>query len=807
MFGNYLKIALRNINKQKIYSFINIVGLSVGITAAILIILFVSDENNYDKFNHNYDRIARVITTSKTNEIHKYSLSSAYLGKRLESEYPEIQNSVAMLDRYSFGRFTIEYNHNRYYESEYLVTQPSFLKMFDFKVLQASKNNLLAEPNEMVLTEATAKKLFGDENPIGKVIKTDRRWGSFKVTGIVQNPPKNSHIQFSILISFKSLQHFNGFYKALEDPDFTPVRTYLLFKNPANIKNFNKKLLTYEKNHKGSKEFGITDHISLQPMSDIHYGSQNIEYDYVNYASRDKTTIYILEILGLLIIIIAGINYTNLASARSISRAKEIGIRKVVGAVRRQLVSQLLVEAVFLSVISLLIAFILVEILLPSFNSFTDKNISLIKHFNIVEISAILFVTLLVGLISGSLPALFLSKLKPVLILKNRAQPKSALTKIGKGLVITQFAISSVLVLATISFYQQLQFVRNKDLGFNKNHLLVVDINSSGSRNNSQAIKSEVLKSPDIKSISVSTRLPGDWKNIGRVFVRNTNETEKDKRKMKYIGIDKDFLKTFQMHLISGRNFLGNPVADSIGIIINQAAVKALGLSQPLGQFINLSDNNSSGKYKIIGVVKNFNFRSLHEKISPIILGYWNNRFENIDYYTARISGTNIQKTIKYFSEVQQKFDNVTPFEYNFLDERLNDFYIQDEREATIINYASGFALFVACFGLFGLTAFSAKQRTKEIGIRKVLGANVPSLLKLLSKNFLMLVLIANMVSWPFAYYFINKWLSNFAYRIDIGVSVFLLTTIGSILVAFLTMIYQVLKVTSSNPVEALKYE
>ncbi|MGA8264881.1 MAG: ABC transporter permease, partial [Ignavibacteriaceae bacterium] len=424
MLKNYLKTALRNITKQKAYSIINIMGFSVAIAVTILIILFVSDENNFDTFNHNYNRIARIITTSKTitKDIRKKSLSGAGLGERLRNEYPEINNSVAMVDRYSFGRFTVQYGQNKYYESEYLITQPSFLKIFDFKVIRSVKNYLLSEPNEMVLTESTAKKFFGDENPIGKVIKTDRSWGNFKVTGLVQDPPKNSHIQFSMLISFKSLEHYKNFYKALESPDYALARTYLLFKNPVGMKGFDKKLSEYESNHKG-KKFGVTEHISLQPMSDIHYGSQNIGYDYVNYASRNKTTIYILEILGLLIIIIAGINYTNLASARSINRAKEIGVRKVIGALRKQLVGQFLIEAVLLSVMSMLIALILVEIFLPSFNSFTGKDISIIKGLNIIEVTSIVFVTLLVGLISGSLPALFLSKLKPVLVLNNNTQP------------------------------------------------------------------------------------------------------------------------------------------------------------------------------------------------------------------------------------------------------------------------------------------------------------------------------------------------------------------------------------------------
>lgn len=805
MLKNYLKIALRNINKQKIYSFINIVGLSVGITAAILIILFVSDENNFDKFNHNYDRIARVITASKTktNEIRHFSLTSENLGNGLKNEYPEVENSVAILDRDSFGRFTVQYGEKKYYESEYFVTQPSFLKIFDFKIIRKSKDNLLSEPNEMILTEATAKKLFGDEDPIGKIIKTDRSWGNFKVTGIIKDPPKNSHLQFSMLISFKSLEHFKGFKKALQNPDLTIVRTYLLFKNQTDLKNFSGKLSDYEKNHKG-KEFGVTDHVSLQPLQDIHFGSQNIEFD-LNYGTRSKTTIYILEILGFLIIIIAGINYTNLAAARSMKRAKEIGVRKAIGARRSQLVNQFLSEAILLSVISLFIALVLVELILPSFNNFTGKNVSLLSDLSVVEIISILLLTFFVGIMSGSLPAYFLSKLKTVLILKNNVQPDSALKIIGRGLVVTQFVISSVLIFGTITIYNQMEYINSKNLGFNKDHLLVVDINSGGSRHNFQAIKNEVSKNPNVKSISVSSRLPGDWKNIDVVDANMLGESSNDTRKIYYLGIDKDFLKTFQMTLLDGRNFTGQ--ADSSGIIINQAAAQVLGLKKPLGKQINISQNKTTGQYNVIGIVKDFNFQSLHEKIAPMVLGFRDNLFANIDYYTARISGRDITGTIKYFSDVQQNFDNVTPFEYNFLDQRLKDFYVKDQREATIVKYIAGFAIFIACLGLFGLAAFSAEEKTKEIGIRKVLGANIPGIVSLLSKEFLWFVFIANIIALPAAYYIMQKWLNEFAYSAGIRIDAFLFTLFATTVITFFTTGYHSIKASLKNPVESLKYE
>jgi len=805
MLKNYLKIAIRNLGKQKVYSSINILGLSIGIASAILIILFASDELNYDKFNHNYERIGRIITQSKgkDNSVRNFSLSGASLGESLAAEYPEVENSTPILDRNSFGRFTVQYENNKYYESGYLVTRPSFLKIFDFKVLRGDKRSLLTEPNEMVLTETTARKLFGDENPIGKIIKTDRSWGDFKVTGLIQDPPKNSHLQFSMLISFKSLEHFSGFSKALQNFDLSLVRTYLLFKDKKDMAGFDKKLTAFESVHKG-KAFGVTDHISVQPLSNIHYGSQNIEFD-LNYGARNKSTVYILGIIGLLIIIVAGINYTNLAAARSMKRSKEIGIRKVVGAKRGQLISQFLTEAVLLTTISLFIALIVVELVLPYFNSFTGKNISFTENFNLTILASIIFLALLLGLLSGSLPAFFISKLKTIFILKSKVQPDSALKKIGKVLVVIQFAVSIILIFGTITIYKQLQYINEKDIGFNKDHLLVVDINSGGTRYNFQAIKNEIMKNPNVKSISVSSRLPGDWKNITAVNAFKNGKTTNDATEMYYLGIDKDFLNTFQMNLLAGRNFTGQP--DSANIIVNEAAAKVLELSDPVGKAINLSGNKSTGQYNVIGVVKDFNFQSLHEKISPMILGFRDNQFTNIDYFTARISSKDIAGTIKYFSDVQQKFDNVTPFEYNFLDERMRDFYEKDQRESIIVEYASGFAIFIACLGLFGLAAFSAEEKTKEIGIRKVLGADVPGIITLLSKEFLWLVVIANIIALPLGYYLMGKWLNNFAYNPGIALSTFLFTMFITIFITFITTSYHSIKASLKNPVESLKYE
>ena len=807
MFKNYFKIALRNIKRQKLYSIINVLGLSICLTASIIIILFITDEVNFDRFNQNYDRIARVITTShsKDKSVRSYSLTPGILGEKLKEEYPEVEDYADIIDSYTWGRFTVEHNQNKYYESDYLITEPSFLKIFDFKILAGNKNNLLTEPNEMVLTESTAKKLFGTENPVGEIIKTDRQWGDFKVSGIMKDPPKNSHLQFSMLISMKSLSKFKGFIKAMNSLDYSIVRTYLLFKPGYNPINFSEKLGEFQNSHK-TKSFGTTDIISLQPLRNIHFNSQNIEFD-LNANSRSRTTLYILAMIGLLIILIASINYTNLTIAKSINRMKEIGIRKVVGADKNQLIHQYLIESVVVTFIALFAAVFIVELILPAFNNFTGKYLILLNRSSLPEIAVIILLTVFIGIFSGILPALLITKFNTTLILQGKVRPKSSFSLIGKGLVVIQFAVSIAMIFCTVTIYKQLQYIQNKELGFNKDNMFVVDINSSGARSNFITMKNEFSRDPNVKSITVSSRIPGDWKNQEEIKARNFGENIKNDKKMFYIGADYDFIKTFGITLLKGRNFHNSYSGDSSNIIVNREAALTLGLTNPLGRRVVISDGESKGVYTIIGLVKDFNFQSLHEKISPMIIGFWNNPFIQIDYFTARISGRNIPETIKYFVSVQNNFDKITPFEYNFLDQRIEGFYKQDEHEAVIVNTASGLALLIACLGLFGLGALSAQKRTKEIGVRKVLGATIPGIIITFSGDFVKLVLLANLISLPVAYYLMQKWLNEFAYRINISLSIFIISGTIALIIALFTISFQAIKASIANPVESLRYE
>lgn len=802
-----MKISVRNLKRQKLYSTINIIGLSIGFAAAIMIILFVMDEFNFDKFNHDYDRIARLITAQrdKVGSLQKYSLTSGILGQRLKSEFPEIVDYAEIIDKQSCGRFTVRYGQNKYYESKYLITQPAFFRIFDFKVLEGNRSKLLSEPNEMVLTQSAAKKLFGNEDPVGKIIKSDKAWGNFKVTGILKDPPLDSHLQFNMLISFESLNKYAGAEKRLGDLNYSLVRTYLLFKEGYNINNFTGKLNEFQELNK-SKRFGVTDRISLQPLKDIHFHSQNIEFD-LNADSRSETTIYILGIIGLLLILVAVVNYTNLTTAKSINKIKEIGVRRVVGAAKRQLIYQFIMESFVITAIAMVIAFLIVELTLPLFNNFTGKSLSLFGQTGISEIAVITMLTLLISLLSGLLPAVIITKFKTVIILKGKLPGSSGFSNFGKSLVIAQFVVSIMMIFCTVTIYKQMKYIQSKNLGFNKNNLLVIDINSSGARNNFREMKTEFAKDPDVESITVTSRIPGDWKDISELKVRNLGDNNLKEHKMYYIGADYEFLNTFGINIIQGRNFYQSYSGDSTVVIINKKAASVLGLKNPVGKSVAISGGTTAGIYQIIGVAEDFNFQSLHEKISPMIIGYWNNPFTAIDYFTARIDGKNIQKTLHYLSAAQQKFDNVTPFEFNFLDERIKDFYVSDEREAIIIDFAAVLALLIACMDLFGLAAVIAEKKTKEIGVRKVLGASVPGIVILFSRDFMKLILFTNLIALPLAYYLMQKWFSNFAYKINIGISIFLASGIIGITIAVMTIIYQAVKAATANPVKSLRYE
>ncbi|NIR49134.1 FtsX-like permease family protein [candidate division KSB1 bacterium] len=638
---------------------------------------------------------------------------------------------------------------------------------------------------------------------MGKTLHSEDREVDFKVTGVLRNLPHHSHLQFSMLFSLATFQGNEGWQRFLSSWDSDYMITYILLDENTNPAELEAKLPAFLAKHRGENPEKKRE-ITLQPLADIHFRSGNIESDR-NASKGEMAYIYIFAAIAAFIVLIACINYMNLATARSINRANEVGLRKVVGAYRLQLVGQFLSESILMTLLSLLLAYVVVQNLLPAFNELTGKELSLQIKASGFLLVALIMLTTLVGLISGSYPAFYLSRIQIVRVLKGKFKAGTGEALFRRGLVVTQFALSIIMIVATIVVFNQMNYVQNKRLGFNEEHLVVVDINSGFARRDFQAIKTEFARNPEVRSVSVSSRVPGEWKTIPEIEVIPEAASESNAHVMHYFGVDEDFLSTFQIKLVDGRNFLETMTTDTSAVLINEAAAEILGWQDPLGKQLRVKDVDFTGR--VIGVVKNFHFRSLHEKIGPIVLGHRSNPIDLIDYFTARITGKNIAGTLEHLRTVHEQFDKVTPFEYHFLDQQLANFYETDRTVGQLFGIAAGLAIFIACLGLFGLAAFMAEQRTKEIGVRKVLGASVSQIVLLFSKEFARLVLIALIVASPIAFYFSKQWLQEFAYQTRLGFDTFLLAGVVALAIAWVTVSYQAIKAAVANPVEALRYE
>ena len=804
MLKNYLKVALRNLKNKPAYSLINVAGLAIGLTCCILVLLYVQDELAFDGFHEKSDRIYRITEARPSPDRGErfFANTMGPVGPALVTEFPEIVNSVRMRSRMGFGRIAVRRGENRFYEGDQLIVEQSFFDIFDFKLLQGDRATALHEPMSVVLTESSARKYFGNEDPMGQTLMTDR-FDLLKITGVMQNPPLNSHLDFSMLVSFATLEANEGWKRFMNSWESDNFITYVLADQTLDVENFNAKLSAYLKSKYDGKPESMPK-LFLQPLKDVHFGSAQLEDDF-NRGKSEMTYVYAFSLIVVFVLLIACINYMNLATARAMKRAKEVGMRKVVGAFRSQLIWQFLGEAIILSVFALFLSLVLVEIALPFFNELSGKLLALDLASNGWLIAALFLLATLVGIVSGSYPAFFLSRLRPAVVLKGEMRSGGAVSHLRQGLVVTQFALCIIMIIATIAARDQINFVRAKNLGFNQEQLVVIDINSGNTRRNFQTIKNEIAKLPAVKSVSVSSRVPGEWKNIDQILAAKEGSPESDANTMFFMCIDQDFFRTFEMNLIAGRNLSDEMGTDTSAVIINEAAAKALSWDDPIGKEIRVLE--SPYRARVVGIVKDFHFQSLHEKIAPLVLGHWNNPIANIDYFAARVQAAELPVTLASMQKIHEQFDQVTPFEYNFLDDRLNDFYQTDLRIGKIFGISAGLTILIACLGLFGLASFTVEQRTKEVGIRKVLGASITRVVTLLSREFALLVLLANLIAWPFAYLVMSKVLQNYAYRIEISWWVFALAGGAALFIALATVSTQAIKAALANPVESLRYE
>ena len=820
MIKNYFKTAFRTLLKNKLYTTLNVAGLAFGMSCFFLIGLYVFDELTFDEQHSKADRIYRVVEHKNVNG---EATTIAAAGYKLASESPKQITGVEKTTRVQrSGRANLVNPENPVpFQETVTVADEHFLEIFDFPLISGDKKTALSEPNSIIINEDLAKRLFNKTDVLGKTVQFSFLETPLKITGILKNHPRNSSFDFNSVMSFASFETSDSYKNAVAgDWLSNNYSVYVLLKPGADERSVAEKMKRLVgDNYKVPA--GTQFSFSLQPLKDIHLKSDNIVDGgrNSNVDTISKGSLFYIKIfsfIALFVLLIAGINYMNLTTARASSRLKEIGVRKTIGADQNHLIRQFLLESLLVTFISFLLSLLVVNLALSSFNQFTNKQLSLGFSTDYrIWLLTIAFAAI-TGFLSGSYPALMLSRFKPVLLLKNLKFQNKGDLSLRKGLVVFQFTISILMIIGTIVLFLQVHYLNNTNLGFNKDLLVVIDVNNRKARSNFEAVKSEMQKIPGVKNVSVTSRVPGEWKSFRTIKIKNMGSTGEDK--VAYmIGADNDFLKTFEVKLLKGRNF--EAPKDSVSIIINETAAKMLGITEPSGQVVEIpaaSDGGSFGplnaenipfKPNVIGIVKDFHFQSLREKIEPLVLAYNNNPIQVIDYYSARIAATDIKGTLDKLKAVMVNNDKDDPFEYHFLDEQLALFYIEDGRRQTILIWIALATIFIACLGLFGLATYSAEQRIKEIGVRKVLGATVLNLTSLLSKDFLKLVLIANGIAFPIAWWAINKWLQEYAYHIDVQWWVFIVAGAAAILIALFTVSYQAIKAAIANPVKSLRTE
>jgi putative ABC transport system permease protein len=803
MLKNHFKIAWRNLMKNKVFSFINVFGLTVGLTSFLLIALYVFDELTFDRFHKNAKNIYRIVESQTTPDGNERKLGGVpfQLGQSARRDIPEIKD-VARLAPLGRANISTLENTNVFYE-DFWTANPGFLTTFDFKLVEGDRHTALSSPHSVVLTEEMALKLFGTTHVIGKAIKADRDSVPCIVTGVLKDFPVNSHLSFNLCFSEASMAD-KGFQEYLRtDWNSSYFPTYISINSKADLRQIETK---FNRMVAANQKMNTTDKRSfiLQPLANIHFYSNDIEGGLGR--KGNLSYIYVFSIVAFFVLLIACINYMNLTTARFTSRAKEIAVRKVAGASRKNLTVQFLSEAFLVTIISLLFALVAVKLLLPSFNSFTEKKLTLGTETSPAIWSGLILVLVIVGLLSGMYPALFQSALKPLSLLKSKIKVGKGNLSMRRSLVVFQFSLSIIMIIATMVVYMQMQYVNKKDMGFNKEQLLVVDINSGKVRKGAETIKSEFAKLSQVNNVSVSSRVPGEWKDIPKIKVKNANRVTGEGNEMYFIGTDERFLETYQIQLKQGRNFAAGSLSDSSSVIINETAAKSLGISEPSEQIIEVPMEQPF-RARVIGIIKDFNFRSLRETIAPMVLGFQKNPVHNIDYFTAKVSTTHVDETLKQMEAIIHSIDQNHLFEYHFLDKQWDLFYREDKIRETVFLIVAMLTILIACLGLFGLATYAAEQRIKEIGIRKVLGASVTSIVTMLSKDFLVLVLISAVVAFPAAWWAMNTWLQDFAYHIDISWWIFLAAGTLAVLIALVTISFQAIRAASSNPVKSLRAE
>lgn len=807
MFSNYLKVALRNLYRYKGFSIINILGLAIGVTGCLLIGLFVWDEMQYDKFVKDGNNIYRIYnkrtsTTGNTASANTPPIFAQYI----RQNYPGIVETTRMM-MWS-GKMLMEAGEKQGYEEKGVIADSTFFSMFPLKFKSGEAKTALQGTRSVVLTDALAKKYFGDTDPVGKTIKLDKT--DFAVKGVLEKLPQHFHLDLAYVMPMSSAEVPA---ERMQRWTWQQFFTYVKVKEGTNVEQLENKFhqAVTKEAHPQTKDAGYTFLPYFQGLRDIHLKSASFEYD--NAKRGNAMYVKVLTITALFVLLIACLNFINLATARSFRRAKEIGVRKVIGADRRQLIFQFTGETVLVSMIAIVLAVIATLLILPALNAFTDKSISFRPFTEPLMAMLLIGGAVLIGIISGMYPALVLSGFQPIKVLKglkSTGNGSGSSAAMRQGLVIVQFALSALLIVCSVIVYRQMNFLHQKDLGFNKDQVLYFDVHG-GVADKPEVFKDELRRAGGVVSVTGGYGLPGDQLATDGITVPGKNG-DKESSAIHLI-VDHDYIKTMGAKLIAGRDFSRDFASDvEEAFVINETAVKQLGFGTPqaaLGQRLHwnkwVPDSLRPVKQgKIIGVVQDFHVKSLHEKLSPTILHIYPPVLAKI---AVKVRTTNLPATIAFIKTTWHKFSPEHPMDYKFLDENFAAMYSSEDKLSTLLWIFTLMAIFIGCMGLFGLAAFSAEQRVKEIGIRKVLGASVTSITAMLSKTFLRPVFFASLIAFPIAWWMMNKWLEDFPYRVQISWWIFAIAAIAALVIAFLTVSYQAIKAATTNPVKSLRTE
>jgi len=789
MFRNYFKIALRNIKKRKVYSFINLIGLVLGLSISIIIMIYVKNELSYDKFHENYENLYRLgIKLDRNSGIRRSSITSPAMGTDLVAEVPEIKDQVVLKP---YPGASIQVNNNNFTGNTVVFASESFFNIFSFDLIVGSKDDVLKEPNSIVLSKSLSKKIFGNDNPLGKTMVIHNKF-KVTVTGIVENVTQNSHIKYDAVTSFSTLKQIPDFVNNWRG-NFSYF-TYLLFEKGVEKNQVKPKVteLFDEKLNDRDNESAWRYEPILEPMKDIYLKS-NLLYDFSK--SGSMTRVWVFSGIAFFILLIATINYMNLSTALSLQRIKEVGIRKVTGATKSKIIYQFLGESLLITLLALVGSMILIEVSLPFFNDLFNRELVVYSKLNLPLLTGIPIFIFLIGILAGSYPAFYISSLKPVSIMQNSLPGKMSNLKIQNTLVLIQFIISIGLIICSLVIYSQLNYIHQKDMGYNKENLVAIRLDNEQCVKKSDVVKKQLVKHTDIKHATVASDFPVN----GLTQNGYVPEGKDEYISIHALHVDPDYLETMGMKLVKGRNFRSPPTTDSNKILINQELTKSLNWSDPIGKTIT----RNRVDYKVIGIVENFHFESFHKPIGPVLftLKPWKS------YLITRINGNNPDKTIDYIEKQWRTITGQNIMNYQVISDLYDRVYKEESQFGQTVLFFTLLAIFLACLGLFGLTAISTTQRTKEIGIRKVLGANFVALNVMLLKQYTKWVALANIVAWPTAYFLMRNWLQNYAYKIDLAITYFIAAGIITLGISIITITYLAVRTARSNPVNSLRYE